>query len=324
MSLFSELKRRNVFRVAIAYTVIAWILAQVADLAFDNFGTPEWVSKTVLFLLVLGFPLAIFFAWAFELTPEGLKKEKDVDRAASITSHTGRKLDYSIIVLLVLALGYFVWESRVADRGLEVDQATVEVAAATIADAVIENDKSIAVLPFENRSSREEDEFFTEGIHDDLLTTIAKIGSMKVISRTSVMTYKDTTKNIREIAKELGVAHILEGGVQRSGNKVRINIHRIQTRFIIDDTVIITVEPDGLRISPDNGHLTSLRRCGGGTQQFENHEPVFCSRHPRKRAVSDRCNLGLALVVSYGETRVRLSIPSLIAIPYIEYKPASS
>ena len=227
MSLFSELKRRNVFRVAIAYTVIAWLLAQVADLAFDNFGTPEWVSKTVLFLLLLGFPLAIFFAWAFELTPEGLKKEKDVDREASITSHTGRKLDYSIIVLLVVALGYFVWESRIADRGDEVDQATDQVAVATVEDAVIENDISIAVLPFDNRSSREEDEFFTEGIHDDLLTTIAKIGSMKVISRTSVMAYKDTTKNIREIAKELGVANILEGGVQRSGDKVRINVQLI-------------------------------------------------------------------------------------------------
>jgi TolB-like protein/Tfp pilus assembly protein PilF len=227
MSLFSELKRRNVFRVAIAYTVIAWLLAQVADLAFDNFGTPEWVSKTVLFLLLLGFPLAIFFAWAFELTPEGLKKEKDVDREASITSHTGRKLDYSIIVLLVIALGYFVWESRIADRSLEVDQATEQVAAATAEDAVIENDKSIAVLPFDNRSAREEDEFFTEGIHDDLLTTIAKIGSMKVISRTSVMAYKDTTKNIRDIAKELGVANILEGGIQRSGNQVRINVQLI-------------------------------------------------------------------------------------------------
>ncbi len=154
MSLFRELKRRNVFRVAIAYTVIAWLLAQVADLAFDNFGTPEWVSKTVLFLLVLGFPLAIFFAWAFELTPEGLKKEKDIDRAASITSHTGRKLDYSIIVLLVIALGYFVWESRIANRGYEVDQSTEEVAAATAEDAAVATDISIAVLPFKNRSRR--------------------------------------------------------------------------------------------------------------------------------------------------------------------------
>ena len=104
MGLFNELKRRNVFRVAIAYLVIAWLLAQVADLAFDNFGTPEWVSKTVLFLLLLGFPLAVFFAWAFEITPEGVKKEKDVDRSASIATHTGRKHDYSIIVLLVIAL----------------------------------------------------------------------------------------------------------------------------------------------------------------------------------------------------------------------------
>ncbi|MCH7820878.1 MAG: tetratricopeptide repeat protein [Proteobacteria bacterium] len=224
MSLFNELKRRNVFRVAIAYMVIAWLLAQVADLAFDNFGTPEWVSKTVLFLLLLGFPLAVFFAWAFEITPEGLKKEKDVDRTASITSHTGRKLDYSIIVLLGIALGYFVWESRIADRAPTVDQAVEEVAEQAPAQV---NDKSIAVLPFDNRSNREEDEFFTEGIHDDLLTTIAKIGSMKVISRTSVMAYKDTTKNLREIAQELGVANILEGGIQRSGDMVRINVQLI-------------------------------------------------------------------------------------------------
>jgi TolB-like protein/Tfp pilus assembly protein PilF len=117
-----------------------------------------------------------------------------------------------------MALGYFVWESRIADRSLTVEPVPVELA---------ENDKSIAVLPFDNRSAREEDEFFTEGIHDDLLTTIAKIGSMKVISRTSVMAYKDTTKNIREIAKELGVANILEGGIQRSGNQVRINVQLI-------------------------------------------------------------------------------------------------
>ena len=144
MSLFNELKRRNVFRVAIAYLVIAWLLAQVADLAFDNFGTPEGVSKTVLFLLLLGFPLAVFFAWAFEITPEGVKKEKDIDRSASITTHTGRKLDYSIIVLLVIALGYFVWESRVSDR--------VPVTASA--------DASIAVLAFENMSPDPENAFF--------------------------------------------------------------------------------------------------------------------------------------------------------------------
>ncbi len=217
MGLFAELQRRNVFRVALAYGVIAWVLAQVADLAFDNFGSPEWVSKTVLFLLLLGLPLAIFFAWAFELTPEGLKKEKDVDRSQSITPKTGRKIDYLIIGVLVIAVGFLI-----SDKFQTSEQDT--------AFEVIETDgsrMSIAVLPFDNRSNREEDEFFTTGIHDDLLTTIAKIGSMKVISRTSVMQYKDTTKNIPQIAQELGVANILEGGVQRSGSQVRINVQLI-------------------------------------------------------------------------------------------------
>jgi len=217
MALFTELKRRNVFRVAIAYAVIAWLLAQVADLAFASFGAPDWVPKSFLFLLVLGFPLAVFFAWAFELTPEGVKREKDVDRSQSITHQTGRKLNVVIISLLVIALGFLLFD-KFAIRS---DRPTGTL------DAIGEIDKSIAVLPFENRSNREEDRFFTDGIHDDLLSTIANIGSMKVISRTSVMEYRNTTKKIPEIAAELGVATILEGGIQRSGNQVRINVQLI-------------------------------------------------------------------------------------------------
>ncbi len=220
MSLFAELKRRNVFRVTFAYGIIAWVLAQVADLAFDNFGSPEWVSKTVLFLLMLGLPLAIFFAWAFELTPEGIKKEADVDRTESITPQTGQKLNYVIIGVLVVAVGLLL-SDKFQPTETDVLDETFEV---------VETDTSrlsIAVLPFENRSDRSEDEYFAEGIHDDLLTSIANIGSMKVISRTSVMEYKGTTKKIPEIARELGVANILEGGVQRSGNQVRINVQLI-------------------------------------------------------------------------------------------------
>lgn len=217
MSFFAELKRRNVFRVAVAYSVIAWILAQVADLAFDNFGSPEWVSKTVLFILVMGLPLAIFFAWAFELTPEGLKKEKDVDRSQSITPQTGRKLDLTIIGVLVIGIGFLLFDRFSGGE----EPTTLEVVKTDSARL------SIAVLPFENRSNRPEDEYFTEGIHDDLLTTMANIGSMKVISRTSVMEYKETTKKIPEIARELGVANILEGGIQRSGDHVRINVQLI-------------------------------------------------------------------------------------------------
>lgn len=217
MSLFAELKRRNVFRVALAYGVIAWVLAQVADLAFDNFGAPEWVSKSVLFVLILGFPLAVFFAWAFELTPEGIKKEKDVDRSESITPQTGKRLNFLIISVLVVAVASLLYERTATEAPGQTEEVV----------ATDSSKMSIAVLPFDNRSNRDEDEFFTEGIHDDLLTTMANIGSMKVISRTSVMEYKNTTKKIPEIAKELGVANILEGGIQRSGNQVRINVQLI-------------------------------------------------------------------------------------------------
>jgi len=229
MSLFSELKRRNVFRVGIAYLIGGWLVIQVADIVLENIGAPAWVMQVILLLLVLGFIGAVFFSWAFEVTPEGLKLESEVDRSQSITGMTGRKLDRSITVMLVVALGYFIWESRFAERGAEPPTVTEEVVAAEASEAVetVATDKSIAVLPFDNRSSRGEDEYFTEGIHDDLLTNISKIGSMRVISRTSVMEYKDTTKNLQDIARELGVANILEGGVQRSGNQVRINVQLI-------------------------------------------------------------------------------------------------
>ncbi len=225
MSIIEELKRRNVFKVAIAYVVLAWLSAQVAELLLETFGAPDWVLKTLLMLLMIGFPFALFFAWAFELTPDGLKKEKDVDRSQSITPQTGRKLDFTIIAVLVLGLAYFAWDKFIT--GPVQDKGSTEVVSESSTDAVPESalpaDKSIAVLPFDNRSNQEEDEFFTTGIHDDLLTQLAQISSLRVISRTSVAQFKGTTKSIREIAEMLGVATILEGGVQRAGNQVRIN-----------------------------------------------------------------------------------------------------
>ncbi len=233
MSLISELRRRNVFRVGIAYVIGSWLLIQVADIVLESIGAPAWVMQVILLFLILGFAATVFFSWAFEVTPDGLRRESDVDRSQSITGVTGRKLDRSITVMLIVALGYFVWESRISDRAPGAEQATVEATGQPQAETApgVEADgrKSIAVLPFENRSALVEDEFFTEGIHDDLLTTISKISSMRVISRTSVMKYKDTVPNIREIAKELGVDHILEGGVQRAGNMVRINVQLIGT-----------------------------------------------------------------------------------------------
>ena len=233
MSFIEELKRRNVVRVAIAYIIVAWLIAQVADLVLDNIAAPDWLMQTILLVLGLGLPLALFFAWAFELTPEGIKKEKDVDRTNSITNHTGRKLDYAIIGVLVVALGYFAYDkfsqSPEPERELVVADSQEELVTEPVVEEKISG-KSIAVLPFANRSNREEDEFFTEGMHDDLLTHLAKIGSLKVISRTSVLRYKDTEKSIPEIAAELNVATVMEGGIQRSGDQVRINVQLIDAQ----------------------------------------------------------------------------------------------
>jgi len=236
MSFFAELKRRNVFRVGIAYAITAWLLLQIADVVLGNIEAPGWVFKAIMLVLGLGFPLVLLFAWAFELTPEGLKKEKDVDRSKSITPRTGRKLDYTIISLLALGLVYFIWESRFTskDSPAQVSSTrtgqTTEGQASTDDGSPAASGKSIAVLPFTTRSNIEDDRFFSDGMHDDLLTQLAKIGNLSVISRTSVMEYRDTTKNLREIGSELGVSAILEGAVQRAGKQVRINVQLIDAQ----------------------------------------------------------------------------------------------
>ncbi len=238
MSIFSELKRRNVFKVAAAYIIVGWLVMQVGDTLAPALYLPTWVNSLLAYFLILGFPLALFFAWAYEMTPDGIKKEKDIDKASSITDTTGQKLNYTIIGLLVMALGYFVWESRFYEEDPGVSQSTAGTSHTTgkatpddsiekPAPALIDS-KSIAVIPFRNRSADEENAaFFSDGVHDELLTNLSKIEALKVISRTSVMSYRGTTKNLRQIGEELGVANILEGGVQRAGDIVRINVQLI-------------------------------------------------------------------------------------------------
>lgn len=210
--LVTELKRRNVMRVAVAYAIAGWVLMQIAATVLPIFEAPSWTLKVVTFLIVLGFPIALILAWAFEMTPEGIKREAEVDRSASITTQTGRKLDRAIIVVLLLAITWLA-----ADKLLWTDGET----------RITEDRRSVAVIPFQNMSQDAANEPFTVGIHDDLLTQISRIGSIKTISRTSVLQYRDTTKTIPEIAQELGVATILEGGVQRVGDRVRINVQLI-------------------------------------------------------------------------------------------------
>jgi TolB-like protein len=231
LSFVNELKRRNVFRVGIAYIVVAWLIIQVVDVVINNIGTPQWVFQTILLLLGIGLPLVLIFAWAFEMTPEGLKREREVDRSESITTQTGRKLDFTIIGILVLALGYFAADKFILTPERDtVPLETTKEQPATESRGEETMGISIAVLPLANRSAREEDQYFTDGIHDDLLTQLAKIASLKVISRTSVMRYRDTEMSIPEIAEQLGVTSILEGGIQRSGDQIRINVQLIDTQ----------------------------------------------------------------------------------------------
>ena len=218
-SLFSELRRRNVFKVGAAYIVVGWILIEASSVLMPTFGAPDWVFRIFALLIVLGSPIAVIFAWAYELTPQGLKRTHEVSVEQSVTPQTGRRLDYIIIGLLAIALTISVTLHFSGDADRDESESTVAIAR-----------NSIAVLPFTNRSADTENaSFFADGIHDDLLTQLAKIGSLKVISRTSVMEYRETRKNMKQIGDELGAATILEGGVQRAGDRVRINVQLIDT-----------------------------------------------------------------------------------------------
>ena len=224
MSLIAELRRRNVFRVGVAYGIVAWLLIEITATTFPILKLPDWSVTLVTVLVLIGFPLALIVAWAFELTPEGFKRESAVDPGEPITRVTGRKLDFAIIGLLVLAVVFLVVDNYVLESQPEQAQTTTEPVPAA---EPIARERSIAVLPFANRSANQADAFFVDGIHDDILTHISRISALKVISRTSVMSYRDTTKNLKTIGEELGVATVLEGGVQRAGNQVRVNVQLI-------------------------------------------------------------------------------------------------
>jgi TolB-like protein/Tfp pilus assembly protein PilF len=213
---FAELKRRNVYKVAIAYAIVAWLLMQIATQVFPFLEIPNWAVRLVIMLIVIGFPIALVIAWAFELTPEGLKRTEDVDLSKSITHKTGRKLDFFIITVLSLVIAILLFQRLHPNVSPAVSSSL---------------EKSIAVLPFENFSEDKAFAFFADGVQDEILTDLAKIADLKVISRTSVMRYKSSTdRDLRQIAQQLGVAHVLEGSVQRSANRVRVSAQLIDAR----------------------------------------------------------------------------------------------
>jgi adenylate cyclase len=213
MSFVSELNRRNVTRVGAAYGVAAWLLLQVVDVVLPVIEAPEWVAKSLLLLLAIGCPIALIFAWAFELTSEGLKFERDVDRSSSITANTGRKLDFVIIGILSVALVIFAVDKFIWQKSPVEETASQK--------------RSIAVLPFANMSGDSEQLFFSDGITEEILNSLVRVKGVSVASRTSSFKYRGDVTSIPDIAEELGVLFILEGSVRRSGNQLRITAQLI-------------------------------------------------------------------------------------------------
>ena len=225
MGFFSELKRRNVFRVAGVYAVVGWLLMQVAAALEDAVNLPAWFDGMVVSLLVICFPLALIFAWAFELTPEGLKRTAHVSPEDSITNQTASKLDFVLIMALLVFAGAMIVPRFLEQPAVVAEQTDL---LGVEADVAVEADASIAVLPFADLSQQQDQEYFADGISEELLNVLAQVDGMKVAGRTSSFAFKGRNEDLREIGRVLGVAHILEGSVRSQGDKVRVTAQLIQ------------------------------------------------------------------------------------------------
>lgn len=227
MGLFSELKRRNVFRVAIAYFIVAWIILQVGDVLAPALLLDQWVNRLLAFFLVLGFPVALVLAWAFELTPEGIRLEKHVDRSKSITRMTGRKLDYLIIVVLAAALGVFAFDKWVLEstRDAETGRATGEQSADSVIlpyeESLARN--SVVVLPFIDLSPKGDQGYFADGLTEELIVRLSRLDGLQVTGRASSFSFKNSNADPTTIGRELSVGNILSGSVRRIGDKVKVS-----------------------------------------------------------------------------------------------------
>jgi TolB-like protein/cytochrome c-type biogenesis protein CcmH/NrfG len=220
---FGELKRRNVYKIAVAYAVASWLLIQIATQVFPFFEIPNWAVRLVVLLLVLGFPVALILSWAFEITPEGIKRESEIAPEKSITRTTGRRIIGLTVVVAMLAAGLFAFQL------LRSKSPPKPVLLTTVPSAALEAPaKSIAVLPFDNLSDDKSNAYFAEGIQDEILTRLSKIAALKVISRSSTQKYKSAPDNLREVGKQLGVANLLEGSVQKIANAVHVNVQLIR------------------------------------------------------------------------------------------------
>src|SRR3989475_3810736 len=214
---FGELKRRNVYKVAVAYAVVGWLLIQVATQVFPFLEIPNWAIRLVILLTALGFPVALIIAWAFELTPQGIKRTKSADAMPETARQKKHTWIYVVVIAGLFSIGLFFLGRYNAKNATPRQSEAVTVAP----------NKSIAVLPFDNLSRDPDNAYFCEGVQDEILTRLAKVADLKVISRTSTQHFKSTPDNLPQIARQLGVAHILEGSVQKASDQVRVNVQLI-------------------------------------------------------------------------------------------------
>jgi TolB-like protein len=231
-SFFAELKRRNVIRMAGLYLVGAWLLVQVSSTVLPAFDVPGWALRALIIVLAIGFLPAIFVSWVFELTPDGLKRDEDVKLEESIAPQTARRMNRLLLIVAILAIGYFAFDKFVLaprrDATL-VAQTTARVAAEATAEKSKVNPRSIAVLPFVNMSTDAENEFFSDGLSEEILNSLARIEGMQVVGRTSSFQFKGKSEDLRAVGEKLGVASVLEGSVRREGERARITAQLIRT-----------------------------------------------------------------------------------------------
>ncbi len=231
MAFLAELKRRNVIRMAGLYLVGAWLITQVAGTVLPMFEAPNWIARSIVVLLMIGFIPALVIAWVFELTPEGLKRDSEIPEAQSIAPQTARKMERSILVLLAIALAFFCFDKFFLAPKREANLVSVATQAATEKAArqeKSENEKSVAVLAFENRSADKNNEYFSDGVAEEILNSLAKVKDLKVAGRTSSFFFKGKNESLDKIGKTLGVAHVLEGSVRKQGNQLRITAQLIR------------------------------------------------------------------------------------------------
>ena len=336
MSLLEELKRRNVFRVAIGYVITAWLLLQFVDLVLENVNAPDWVMQVFMLALAIGFPLAVFFAWAFEMTPEGVKRESEVDRSKSIAPRTGRKMDRHIMIAMALALVYFAWDKfsgpDVVDAGSDsisqetaqsTDNPVNEKLNLTPSPVIGPNETSVAVLPFINMSDDAQNEYFSDGISEELLNVLVRVKGLRVPSRTSSFTFKGSGKKLAEIGAELQVDHILEGSVRKSGDRIRVTAQLVEVNtdthlwsetytrqlddiFAVQDEIAQAIV-SALKVTLNSGEQTPIQT--RSTDSIEAYNKYLLGRHlwnqrgrksliaatePQKEAVTIDANYGQA------------------------------